>query len=79
MIHHEMSLQEVYRHRESIEQADKMLYYFNKAGQRQILHLAASQELQHGKNYPVLIERQDGQLLRTYLLASHKVYVGEEP
>jgi hypothetical protein len=80
MKYERMSLADVYRSRLDIEQTGKILCYYNASGQRYILHLVASQELQYGKHYPVLIEHHNGQLLRKHLLGSDNVYIGcEEP
>jgi hypothetical protein len=70
-----MSLAAVYAHRELIEKAGLTFCYCNKTGQNLRLHLVPSEQIQHGRQYPVFIERQDGQWLRKYLLGSELIFV----
>jgi hypothetical protein len=79
MLRDQMTLEEVYRNRDLIEASGKCIYYFSsKSGQWHKLRFAASQELHYGKNYPVLIERKDGQILRSYLSSTEVVRVATE-
>jgi hypothetical protein len=79
MLREQMTLEEVYRFRDLIEELGKCIYYYSdKTGQWYKLRFAASQELQYGTNYPVLIERHDGQTLRSYMKKSELVRVASE-
>lgn len=78
MLKEQMSLAEVYRLRDLVEQDGTTVYFYNVTGQRYIVRLVPPQELKTGARYPILIERQDGQLLRTYMLASQKVFIDSE-
>jgi hypothetical protein len=76
MLREQMTLEEVYRFRDLIEQAGKCIYYYSqKSSQWFKLHFTASQELMAGSNYPVLIERQDGQMMRSYMKKTEVVRV----
>jgi hypothetical protein len=75
MIEQQMPIAELYRLQPTFAEAGKWLFFCNLTGQRYKLHLVPRQELEVGKKYPVLIEWQNGQLLRKYLLGTELVSV----